>query len=220
MTNIPEVLRFDFDRNYVNDMFEHHQLDETGEGLVDFGTPVVAAVSTLLVATAITPGATILLGPSNGLGRRGIAVDGTFGRTLQITSTAVGDVLVTGRDYLNQIITQTVTCVVGNVSTLKAYKQIDSIRSVSVTGNVSIGPGTRLGLPFTCNEIFGEYANGVNATEGTLTVPVSTSPATALTGDPRGTYLPGSTLNGTTRIELRASFTNRLLGGLHGVPQV
>lgn len=215
--NISEVLLFDFDRNYVEDMTEHHQLTENGEGLVDFGTPVVAAISTLLTATAIAPGGTILLGASNGLGKQGITVDGTFGRIVQVTSTATGDVTITGRDYLGQIITQTVTCIIGNVSTLKAFKKLDKITSVSVTGNVSIGPGAKLGLPFTCAEIFNEYADGVAATEGTLTVPVSTNPATAATGDPRGTYTPGTTLNGVKRVELNARFTNRLTGGLYGV---
>jgi hypothetical protein len=218
--SLSELVAFDSEDLYVLDMTEHAGLDESGEALVDFGTPVVAAISTLLTATAVVPGSVINLGVSNGFGRQGIPVDGAFGRILQITSTAVGVVIVTGRDYLNQVITQSVTCVVGNVNTLKAFKRITRINSTSVTGNVSIGPGARLGMPLTCNEIIAEYLDGVAATEGTLTALVATSPATNLTGDPRGTYAYASTLNGIARLELRASFTNRSAGGLYGVPQV
>lgn len=218
--SLNELVSFDSEDLYVLDMTEHQGLDESNEALIDFGIPVAAAISTLLVATAIVPGGVINLGASNGFGRQGIPVDGAFGRILQITSTAVGVVIVTGRDYLNQTITQSVTCIIGSVNTLKAFKRITRISSTSVTGNVSIGPGVRLGLPLTCNEIIAEYLDGVAATEGTLTVPVSTVPATNLTGDPRGTYAYASTLTGAARLELRASFTNRLAGGLYGVPQV
>lgn len=206
---VPEI--FDIQTMYVEDMTEHHQLDETMEGLVRFGAPVVAANSTLLAATAIlalatyTPPAPILIDPN-------------FGRTINVTGSAAGTVTIHGRDYLNQAMSQLVTLATNTVLTLKAFKYVDRIVSGTFVGNVSLGPGTKLGFPFVVSEILYETADGIAAGDPTLTVPVATTPTTA-TGDIRGTVVPATTMNGTAVISMTVRFNPLALGGLYGQKQ-
>jgi len=215
--NIHIPSTFDSDSLYVADMTEHHQLDTTMEGLVDFGTPVVASNSTLLAATAIVSGATLTVGNS-GILNGGLKVNDAFGRILNITSTDAGAATIYGRDYLNQQMSEDVTCTAGTVATAKAFKYVDRIVSVAVDGDISIGPGTKLGMPFVVSEIFEEYANGVPASAPTLTAAVATTPS-ATTGDIRGTVTPATTLNGATVIQMKVRFNNLALGGLYGQRQ-
>jgi hypothetical protein len=50
-----------------------------------------------------------------------------------------------------------------------------------------------------------ELSDGTQeSSTGTLTAPVLTDPQTATTGDPRGTYAPNVTLNGSTEVEIYA----------------
>jgi hypothetical protein len=206
----PVVYMHDLVNAYVLNMYDHQALDETMEGLVDFGAPVVAAVSTLLAATPIIAAQRITLATP-------IIIPEPFGRILQVTSTAAGTVILIGRDYLNQIITQQVTAIIGNVSTLKAFKQVDAILSGTLAGNVSIGPGTGMGLPFATSAIGMEYDDGVAVAAPTLTQPVQTDPATSLTGDPRGTVVPTGVLNGVRNIQMTCRFRQENAGGLYGV---
>ena len=206
----PVVFIDGFSSAYVLNMFDHHALDETMEGLVDFGAPVVAANSTLLVPTAIVAGQRIT--PTVP-----IVIPEPFGRTLNITGSAAGTVTIIGRDYLNQVITQLVTLATNTVATLKAFKIVDAVLSGTFAGNVSIGPGTGLGLPFAASAIGMQYNDGAAVAAPTLTAPVQTDPATSAAGDPRGTVVPTGTLNGVMNVQMTVRFRQENAGGLYGV---
>lgn len=208
----PVVFLPDLTNGYVLNMFDHQALDETMEGLVDFGAPVVAANSTLLVPTAIVAAQRINLAVP-------IVIPESFGRTLNITSTAAGTVTIIGRDYLNQIMTAQVTAIIGTVETTKAFKQVDAVLSGTLAGNVSIGPGPRFGFPFAISTVTQQYNDGALVAVPTVVAPVQTDPATALTGDPRGLVTPTGTLNGVMNVQMTCRFRQENAGGLYGVRQ-
>jgi hypothetical protein len=107
----------------------------------------------------------------------------------------------------------------------KAFKDFNNIVIDNFTAatTVNIGSGTGLGLPYKAIRVSWEVANGVAAAAGTLTAGVLTDPQTATTGDPRGTYVPTTALNGTTIISAAFDFVNDVNtannGGLHGIRQ-
>jgi hypothetical protein len=195
---------------YVEGMTLHASLDSDFQGAFILEAPVAASTSTLLAATAFVDGQVrdvdVLIDPVG------------FGRTVQVTSTDAGDAILYGVDYLNQRMSQRVTCTAGTVQTIKAFKRIDRIQSIGVTGNISLGPGAVFGLPFTTVAIVREVVDGVISTVGTLVAPVTTTP-TNLTGDVRGRYTPNATLDGVKDLVITFAATNQLLGGLYGQPQ-
>lgn len=211
MSQVFPVQLYDRVSVYVADMDEHASLDETMEGRCDFGTPVVAANSTLLGVTAIIAAQLITLAAP-------IQVPEPFGRTLNITGSGAGTVIIQGRDYLGQPMTELVTLATNTVSTLKAFKFIDSILSGTFAANVSIGPGTMLGLPFVASAVAAQYNDGLAVAAPTVTPPVTTTPTNA-TGDTRGKITPTGTLNGVMRVEATIRFNDKALGGLYGQKQ-
>lgn len=205
---VPQI--FDEENVYVEGMTVHAQLDETFEGLIEFKGLVVAATNDLLGTTAVEAGKSYDVD---------ISVDEHFGRTVQMSGSATGALVLVGKDYLNQTITQTVTTAVADtaVSTLKAFKSIHRIDSVSLTGNVTLGSGAAVGLPFAVRDVLYEYSGSSEETPGAVVAPVQTDPATSATGDPRGTYVPATTLNGATDFVIKAAFMPQATGGLYGV---
>lgn len=202
-------LVFDKDHVYVADMTEHSQLDETMEGLVDYGTPLAAATGSILAATAIIAAGILNVNKK---------VDDYYGRTIQVTSTAAGTLTIYGRDYLNQQMTQQVTAVVGTVTTTKAFKFIDRIVSGTVAGNVSLGIGTKFGVPFVVSELVKEYDDGLIVAVPTLTNPDTATPS-ATTGEIRGTVTPTAAINGVINVQMKMRFNQDAVGGLYGRAQ-
>jgi hypothetical protein len=149
-----------------------------------------------------------------------------FGRCLQIVASGASTAAVTikGRDYLGQPMVETFTLngatpVVG----VKAFKWIDLI-SWAAGGAVTMDVGTtdKLGLPYRMANVLTEELTGVRvATLGTLVTPNLTDPQTATTTDPRGTYDPQSTLNGTAYLSAlmvpNGDINSSGNGGLHGL---
>ncbi len=206
---------------------------------VMFGPMAVAAAADIISAQTITGGVTFRFGNAVATG---LLKDNTdpvvaatqaefpygpgYGRCLQVVAGGAATSLVTinGRDYLGQPMTEAFTlngavAVVG----VKAFKYIDSVvAAAGTTGTLSVGTTDKLGLPFCFSNVLAEELDRVRvATLGTLVTPSRVDPQTATTTDPRGTYDPQSTLNGTAY--LAATFTpdNRLNaagnGGLHGL---
>ena len=154
---------------------------------VDFLTPIAAVATGILNAVAGVSGTAMTVFGSD-------TADAPFGRN--VTNGAGGSVTVNGKDYLGQGMSETIAAsTAGN----KAFKWIDSI-TPAFTGAVSVGFGTKLGLPYRMSNIIEEVANGAEASIGTFVAGVLTDPQTATTGDPRGTYIPSTALNGTNRI--------------------
>lgn len=109
--------------------------------------------------------------------------------------TTASTVTVTGTDYYGNLQTETQT---GSAFTgKKAFASVTSITSSAAVTAATFGTGNVLGLPFRINsgDFFAPMFNdAVDA--GTITISDITTPATAATGDVRGTYAPAGTLNG------------------------
>lgn len=158
-------------------------------------------------------------------------IDAPFGRAVQATGGTAGDnavLTIRGIDYLGQPTAENVTlngttAVNGN----KAFKRVDSVSvaagNANASSSIQIGTTNRLGLPFKTNIVLAEFNNDSLAAAGTLVQPNTTDPSTLVSGDPRGTYTPASTLNGTNVISItaRASTARNINdnGGLHGIRQ-
>jgi hypothetical protein len=84
-----------------------------------------------------------------------------------------------------------------------------------------LGYGSTFGLPYKTVAVAREFADNVVAAAGTLVAPDFTDPGTLTTGDPRGTYTPTTTPNGSKVIEVVCDFSNFVNpnnnGGLHGI---
>ena len=196
---------------------------------VDFGTPTAADVNDVMTAVALTSGAahtgTVVLADldTNTSTYKGAR----FGRNRTITSNAACTrvATITGRDYLNQPMVEAITF--NGATTVAGKKAFATVTAISIsseanTPTVSVGFGDVLGLPYATVKCLSEEANGVmDATLGTIVGPVTIDPQTATTGDPRGTYDPHTTLDGSARITgtfVANSYVNASgNGGLHGI---
>ena len=131
-------------------------------------------------------------------------------RTLQYVSTSASDntatVTVSGYDVYGVPMTETITL---NGTTIvngkKAFKFIKSAVTgvATLVGNVNIGTTNTIGLglradSFSYLRVYVADA-GITANTGFTKADI-TAPATAATGDPRGTYTMQSAPNGSTRI--------------------
>jgi hypothetical protein len=190
---------------------------------VSLGTPAVADADGILDGIAITDAAGEYVLPTVW------EADATFGRALSIVAQASDDAVVTlhGFDYLGQPMEQALTLNgTTGVNGTKAFKKLTKVSWAAGNGNASstmdVGFIDVLGLPYKALRINGEAADGVDeGTLGTFVAPVLTDPQTATTGDPRGTYNPTTTLDGSTEIEVTYTTSNSVNaagnGGLHGI---
>lgn len=164
-------------------------------------------------------------------------MDATYGRTVTVTpsgdpgaSTLV--VGVVGYDYLGQPMQENITCPNGAsalVAGLKAFYLVIGSRVVTLATNTvtySIGSGLRLGLPYKCritswrenttDLTFAQINTGHNAA-------ILTDPATATTGDTRGTFTrltapDGTYTEGAVQGDPWVNTSNN--GGLYGIRQL
>ena len=129
-------------------------------------------------------------------------------RCVDVVSSGAGDttqtVTFSGYDVYGQAMTQTVTLNgVTRVATKKAFKSVVSIAvSAATAGNISSGTTDVLGCPvrlLTKDYLNFTYAQTVGLLAA-VTVADATSPATAATGDVRGTIALASASNGTNRL--------------------
>lgn len=168
---------------------------------VDFLTPAAAAAAGILSAQSIATAGSATTFVSD-------TADAPWGRNITVVASgaATSNVTVSGKDHLGQGITESFTLngttpVVG----LKAFKWVDSIAfGATAATTINVGFGTKLGLPYRMSNVMEETANGAEATVGTFVAGVLTDPQTSTTGDPMGTYIPSTTMNGSNRI--RATF--------------
>lgn len=198
---------------------------------VRFGPVAVASPTNLLNATAITANtafSTILndgnTDPVVTAYSEEFPYGPGFGRCLQIVFAGAnaGTVTIRGRDYLGQPVTENFTAngttpVIG----VKAFKYVDSVTG-TIAGTISVGTTDKLGLPYATQNILSEQADGARvATLGSFVSPSYVDPQTAITADPRGTYDPTTTLNGTAFVSCDIIVNNVLNaagnGGLHGL---
>jgi len=185
---------------------------------VNFGAPAAADPDGILggqtIAEAVTV-TTFLLDEA----------DAPFGRNVTVVANGIATsaVTVNGKDYLGQPMTESFTLngttpVVG----VKAFYWIDSV-VVGATADrtIDLGFGTKFGLPYRMQAAIIETVDGDDAAAGTFVSGVLTDPQTATTVDPRGTYVPTTTPNGTKilgAVFIPNSDVNAAgNGGLHGI---
>lgn len=155
-------------------------------------------------------------------------------RNIQIASVgndSGGTFTVAGADFYGYPMTETITGAnAGTATGKKAFKFVYSVTpGGTLSGaNASVGQGDKYGLPIrapSAGYIFGVW-NAIAITgAGTFTAPDTTSPATATTGDVRGTYLVGSASNATKRLTMYVrpyigAMQANMTTGLFGVAQV
>ncbi len=195
---------------YVKAMQYAADVHDDGMYKLSFGAPAVEDPNGIIAAVTITGGVTIT--PSDFVGGVEPVVDAPWGRVISFQGSAAGTPIVTltGFDYLGQRITETVTMLTGAETwSLKAYARlVKVVVATGVTGTLNLGFSDRLGLPYKTMSVVEEYEDGVRASAGTLVVPILTDPATAATGDPRGTYAPTGTLDDTAHFSILARADN------------
>lgn len=170
-------------------------------------TPTTSFTNNLASNQTIAAGGTFTL--TAGTGVVSATVNGTpvldldCVRNIQFTGTSTATTsslaTVVGYDQYGAKLTQTLATPVGTAttSTKKAFGYISTITCASTTtAGVSVGVGSAFGLPFAASD-FGYVIpswNQIQATTSAGFTPAdTTSPATALTGDVRGTYVPQTT---------------------------
>lgn len=217
---------------YTPAMGYHAGLVHAGPYEVDFGAPAVASATNIINAVDATAGLDLTttltidnVDPVVAATQAEFPYGPGFGRCIQIVLGGAGTpaVNVYGRDYLGQPMRETLTAA-GAVAVVgvKAFKYIDRVTVAAVAQTFSMGTTDKLGLPFCMSNVLSEQLDGVRvATLGTLVTPSRVDPQTATTTDPRGTYDPQSTLNGTARLKVvflpDRSLNSSGNGGLHGL---
>lgn len=128
-------------------------------------------------------------------------------RALQInTSTTARAITISGYDYYGQAMTETITVSVAGtpVNGKKAFYQVASATINGSATAVTIGTTDILGIPIRVIDAGYIVKVGWNGTlaqdAGTFVAADMTNPATATTGDVRGTYVPSSASNGVRRL--------------------
>jgi len=193
-----------------------------GQGVGPLGrTYVFDIVPIALSATAVSAAQSIS-GASNALinGASATAGVATFGsvRAISIVSSSASDtavtVTLTGTDYYGQTQTQRLT--LNGVTTVVSTKTFKTITQAAVSavmvGTLSIGTANVFGLPYAVTNagylLRTGWDNVVSDNAGTFVAADTTSPATATTGDVRGTYAQsGNAANGSRRLVIAIGMT-------------
>lgn len=140
---------------------------------------------------------------------------------------------VSGYDFYGQPQTQTLAgAAIGTVTTTKTWQSITGITHTgSVAGTLTVGTTDVFGLPAVISDaayiLQVKWNETLAADAGTFVAADATTPATAATGDVRGTYTPSANAsNGTRRLVMALGLTAIQVGpnattlGLFGVTPV
>ena len=193
-------------------------------GRVSFNAPVVSTPAYFLSAQSIASAGSLQAASL----LNNATIDAPFGRplTMVLSGAGAGTLIVDGWDYLGQAMSE--SCAYNGATPVLMKKAFKYIRQVTWTlvaaTTINIGVGNGLGIPYKAIKVWTEEFNSVPiGTVGTLTSPDLTDPATLTTVDTRGTYLPTSTLNGSSILTATFEFANDINvngnGGMHGLAQ-
>lgn len=154
---------------------------------------VVGVANAIALSQAITTAAPGLI--NGALATAGVATL-DVPRNVVAAWTGAAVLTVTGTDQYGQV--QTESSASG--TSLTGKKAFMTITSITVGANVTaatVGTGNVLGLPFKINsgDVFAPVFKDA-ADAGTIVLADLTQPATATSGDVRGTYAPAGTLDG------------------------
>lgn len=176
--------------------------------------PVAASATAVCAAQAIAAAGNATI---NGASASGGVATLDVARAVNVDSTNAGDttqtVTITGTDYWNQAQTETITMNgTTAVAGLKAFKTITQVAvSAALAGNLTVGSTDVFGLPYRITNagyiIRVGWAGALAEDAGTFVAADTTSPATATTGDVRGTYDPSSAADGSRRLVMALGLT-------------
>jgi hypothetical protein len=131
-------------------------------------------------------------------------------RAVSITATGANTAIyrVEGFDAFGQFMSQLLAAPsTSTVTTLKAFRSVNRIVNTNATAGtngLTVGTSTVLGLPVRVTAapyiISPKWDTALADDAGTFVPAVTTDPATNLTGDVRGTYVPTSAPNGVRRL--------------------
>ena len=214
--------------HYVPRMMYAADVHDDGFYKISLGTPNAPDTDAIVDGVTVTGGVTLTSANFNGVEANGVNWEssGRYGQTVSIVFSAAGTpvVQIKGHDYLGQRMQENLT---GNGTTpvtgSKAFKRIDEIVvPLGVTGTIDVGTLGVFGVPYKTVSFDTEIVDGTGAAmTGTLTQADLTDPATAVTGDPRGTYDPHTATNGTAEVVIVAQADNWRNaddnGGYHGI---
>lgn len=159
--------------------------------------------------------------------------DVPYGRNVTMTpsadpTTAAAVYEIRGFDYLRQPMLERISLPSGATALVagkKAFFRVVEVRVITAAVaaiTVNVGFAKELGLPYKGYLDWAKEAGAyIAAPNSTLTVGVVTDPATATTGDPRGTYAPAMTPDGVKEVIIGLIGDNTVNaagnGGLHGI---
>jgi hypothetical protein len=176
--------------------------------------PATASATAVCAAQAIAAAGNATI---NGASASGGVATLDVARAVNVDSTNAGDttqtVTITGTDYWNQAQTETITMNgTTAVAGLKAFKTITQVAvSAALAGNLTVGSTDVFGLPYRITDagyiIRVGWAGALAEDAGTFVAADTTSPATATTGDVRGTYDPSSAADGSRRLVMALGLT-------------
>lgn len=178
---------------------------------------VPAALAANNLATSQNPGSGASFTLTAGAGITAVTVNGQAGyqldvpRAVRIVAAGANTATYTisGYDVYGQAMTQTLAAPsTSTVTTTKAFKVITSITNANATAGtngLTVGTADVFGLPFRVTDVAYILSVKWDATlasnAGTFVAAVQTSPATASTGDVRGTFAQtGNASDGSRRL--------------------
>jgi hypothetical protein len=186
---------------------------------VDFGAVEIADADGVSVSQSVVVATTPLATITGALASGGVATF-TTPRNVVAAWTGTAVVTITGTDQYGRTVKESSA----SGTSLAGKKAFKTVTSVSFSANVTaatVGTGDVLGLPVrvAANGLIAARAN--NAIDaGTFVPGVTTDPATATTGDVRGTYDPAVTIDGTNTVAVHVVIADpNTVTGVYGVTQ-
>ena len=172
---------------------------------IELGTPATASANAVVLSQACTAVGGLATGINGALASGGVAtLDVPRNVVAAWTGTAV--LTVTGTDEYGAPMRESSASGV-SFTGKKAFKTVTGISVSADVTALTVGTGVLLGLPMVLERaahVVSQVMDGATATAGTIAVADLTAPATATTGDVRGTYSPNSAPNGSRAYELVA----------------
>lgn len=166
-----------------------------------FGSPIVGAANNICTSQAVTVGTTPLAVINGALASGGVATT-DHARNVVAAWTGTSVITITGTDMYGKAVRES-SASGTSLTGKKAFKTITSVSFSADVTAATVGTGDVLGLPYvsTIGDVI-TARGGAAVDTGTHVVADATSPATATTGDVRGTFDPSTTLNGSTEIQV------------------
>ena len=206
-------------REVVKDAFGNIRANVARPIRVEFGAPATASATAILNAQALAVTTVVTLATP-------FIMDVPRGLTIKSSGADTAVITFRGFDEYNVAMSESLTLNgTSAVNGKKAFKTVVSYQAAAgaPSNNLSIGTQAGVfGLPFFlaggtsagAGYILKEVQDGTVATAGTFVGGDLTTPATATTGDVRGTWTPNGTPNGTIVFEVVAMATDLSFKGI------